>query len=904
MGKSLNNKTGTIRKRILTLIFIVYTVFAVNGQTSGFMISEDSTRDSILAARLYEQAKNSFELDSFNLALNLAAESLHSAMRSNQEDTEIASLLLIAEVYGRMESPGDAVPYYLRIANTLEARHDTLALRNIYARIAESYHLEKVYDKEGQYYLNSLNLVHEKEAEERAQLTEKIGVALLQEYLIDSSVCYLQIAQSLYGEMGMDNTHVLNYLVRAYNQSGQFAEAIKLNEILFERYRQKEDIRQMSTLKNNIGYNLTLMGDYSNAALSFREAIDFGQKAGIPEQELAHLMSNAGICYQNMTDSKQARQFFQQALEAFTESGLTGEKSRQENIIALIYYHEEDLYNAGIFSRESIISAREANDPRLLSAAYLTYSRILREGNDPIQALEYYEEYLSIRDSLQLENKLKEQEIARKRLQLEKTEKDLKIKLKEERVKELAIQQLTLKLEKEEQEKELMRKEKDMQLLEQERLRQSLVITRQQHAVEKQRRENQLLEQEKSISDLRLEKEMRVKKEQEQEIILLEKQKQLDQFELTRQKNAKKVLIVFIVLGILFTLLIISNLISSRKKRIRLGHQKKEIEQKNVDLENKNEEISAQRDEIETQRDQVFKQKNEIEQYNLEVMKSIEYAKKIQSSTLPDLTSLNTSISDFFVFFKPRDIVSGDFYWTAKVENTTVLTVSDCTGHGVPGAFMSMLGMSLLNEIVQKEYITMPGVILRRLRKGIINTLGQKGISGEQRDGMDMALVAIDHKSRIIQYSGAYNPLYLVRRKGRPEPGIKDLAVFEETFDNDYVLYEIRADKMPIAHYIHMGKFATHKIEILDGDIIYFFTDGYADQFGGPKGKKFKYKPFKRLLLQHAHLPMNEQERILNDTLEKWMKNIEQVDDICVMGLKMDTVRKIDNFMKNKAGNK
>jgi len=748
--------------------------------------------------------------------------------------------------------------------------------------------LEKVYDKEGQYYLNSLDLVPEKEVEERARLTEKIGVALLQEYLIDSSVVYLQTARSLYGEMGMDDTHILNYLVRAYNRSGQFAEAIKLNEILFERYRQKEDFRQMSTLKNNIGYNLTLMGDYSNAALSFREAIDFGKKAGISEQELGHLMSNAGICYQNMNDTREARQFFQQALEAFTDSGQTGEQSRQENIIALIYYHEEDLYNAGFFSRESIKSARESDDPRLLSETYLTYSRILREGNDPIQALEYYEKYLSIRDSLQLENKLKEQKTARKRLELEKSEKDIKIELKEERVKELAIQQLTLKLEKEEQEKELMLKEKDMQLLEQERLRQSLVITRQQHAVEKQRRENQLLEQEKSITDLRLEQEMRIKKEQEREIILLEKQKQLDQLELTRQKNAKKVLIVFIVLGIFIILLIIGSLISSKKKRLRLSRQKKEIEQKNMDLEDKNEEISAQRDEIEAQRDLVFSQKNEIEQYNQEVMNSIEYAKKIQSSTLPDLTSLNTTLSDFFVFFRPKDIVSGDFYWTVKVENTTVLTVSDCTGHGVPGAFMSMLGMSLLKEIVQKEYITMPGVILQRLRKGIITALSQKGLSGEQRDGMDMALVSIHHNPRIIRYSGAYNSLYLVRRKGRAEPGIKELVVFDETFDNDYVLYEIRADKMPIAHYIHMDKFATHEIEILEGDIFYLFTDGYADQFGGPKGKKFKYKPFKRLLLQHAHLPMNEQERILNDTLIKWMRNIEQVDDICVMGLKMD----------------
>ncbi len=215
--------------------------------------------------------------------------------------------------------------------------------------------------------------------------------------------------------------------------------------------------------------------------------------------------------------------------------------------------------------------------------------------------------------------------------------------------------------------------------------------------------------------------------------------------------------------------------------------------------------------------------------------------------------------------------------------------ISDSTGHGVPGAFMSMLGISLLKEIVQKEYITLPGIILRKLRKEIITALGQKGISGEQRDGMDMALITIDHNSRILQYAGAYNPLYLARRKDQPKPEIEEITIFDQEYENDYLLYEIRAEKMPIAHYVRMDKFATHKLDILDGDNYYLFTDGYADQFGGALGKKFKYKPFKRLLLQNAHLPMKDQKQILNDTLENWMGDIAQVDDICIMGLRMDS---------------
>jgi serine phosphatase RsbU (regulator of sigma subunit) len=643
----------------------------------------------------------------------------------------------------------------------------------------------------------------------------------------------------------------------------------------------------MSALKNNIAYNYTLLGQYDDAINAYNEAIEYGKTAGIPEEELALLMTNAGICSQNMKRTNEAKNYFRMAVSIHSSSDNQAEKSRIENILALIYFNEGDLYNAGIWSRNSIESAKMANDPQKLAEAYLTYSRILRSGNDPIGALEYYEKYLGIRDSIQLENKLKDQELAKRKYDLEKSEKDLRIKLKEEQVKELAIQQLTLQLQKEEQEKELLEREKDLQLLEKERLRQSLVITRQQHAAEKQERENQILEQEKHIADLRLEQEVRKQKEQEQEIILLEKQQELDQLEIDKQKTTKKALTLIVILVILITIVVLSSLIVTRKKNLLLARQKKEIEEKNVDLEQKNEEIISQRDEIEAQRNLLFDQKQAIEQINQEIKESIEYAKRIQSSTLPDLSSIDSIISEHFVLFKPRDIVSGDFYWTATVENTTVITVSDCTGHGVPGSFMSILGISLLKEIVQKEYITHPGVILRRLRKEIINALGQKGVSGEQRDGMDISLIALHNDTRKLEYAGAFNSLYLIRKKEIPGPDITDISVMDIADECKYILYEINADKMPVAYYERMDKFNTQEFDLLEGDNLYLFTDGYADQFGGPLGKKFKSKSLKKLLLENAHFSMEDQKKVLENTLNQWMGLIAQVDDICVMGLRI-----------------
>jgi serine phosphatase RsbU (regulator of sigma subunit) len=679
----------------------------------------------------------------------------------------------------------------------------------------------------------------------------------------------------------------LNYLIKAYNNLGSYNKALEFNNILFERFQKQKNYTAMSSLKNNIAYNLTLLGQYNDAIKAYDEAIEYGKNARISEKDLALLMTNAGICSQNMQRPVEARNYFIMALSVLKSPDNLAEKSRIENIIALIYFNEMDLYNAGTWSKNSIESAALAKDPWKLSEGYLTYSRILRAGNDPTGALENYEKYLSIRDSLQLESKLKEQELAKRQYDLERSEKDLKIELKEERVKELTIQQLTLQLQKEEQQRELLEREKDLQLLEKERLKQSLVITQQQRAAERQERENQILEQEKRISDLRLEQQTRKQKEQEQEIVLLEQQKQLDKLELDKQRNTKKALTLIVILVFLIAMVVLGSLLVTRRKNLLLARQKKEIEKKNTDLEQKNEEIISQRDEIEAQRNLLYDQKQAIEQINQEIRESIEYAKRIQTSTLPDLSSINSIITDHFVLFRPRDIVSGDFYWTAKVENETVLTVSDCTGHGVPGSFMSILGISLLKEIVQKEYITQPGVILRRLRKEIINSLGQKGIEGEQRDGMDISLITLHNDIRKLEYAGAYNPLYLIRRKDLPGPAITDMSVLDLIIDSEYILYEIFPDKMPIAFWERMDKFNTKEFELFNGDNLYLFTDGYADQFGGPAGKKFKYKSFKKLLLENAHLNMENQKLILDDTLNKWMGNIEQVDDICVVGLKI-----------------
>ncbi len=302
-----------------------------------------------------------------------------------------------------------------------------------------------------------------------------------------------------------------------------------------------------------------------------------------------------------------------------------------------------------------------------------------------------------------------------------------------------------------------------------------------------------------------------------------------------------------------------------------LSLQKEQIETANEELNQQNEEISAQ--------------KEHIEEIHRDLSQSIDYAKRLQRAILPKTDIIEHILNDYFVLFMPKDKVSGDFYWWTEVEGKTIVTAADCTGHGVPGAFMSMLGVSFLKEIVNKGLLTQPSLILEELRAEVIKTLDQKGITGEQKDGMDMALVSIDNNNQKVEFSGANNPLYIVSQKDISEQlgGSRVL----EVEDVPEKLYEVKADKMPIAIYEKMHEFSNTELNLSKGDMLYMFSDGFADQFGGPKGKKFMYKPFKRLLLKNANKSMDIQHDELKKAFSEWIADEEQIDDVVVIGIRL-----------------
>ena len=284
------------------------------------------------------------------------------------------------------------------------------------------------------------------------------------------------------------------------------------------------------------------------------------------------------------------------------------------------------------------------------------------------------------------------------------------------------------------------------------------------------------------------------------------------------------------------------------------------LEQEKIHLEGI---VRERTSEIREQRDEIAEQKQSIED-------SILYARRIQRAILPSEELAQEILPKHFILFRPRDVVSGDYFWMNKIGNRVVLVAADCTGHGVPGAFMSMLGVSFLNEIVLKENIIEPHLILNKLRTRVKNTLKQEGKEGEAKDGMDVALVVIDYDLKKLYFSGAYNPLYIYR---------------------DSELFEIKADRMPIGIFIkEKDSFTLNEYDYKPGDTFYIFSDGYPDQFGGPKNQKFRTKAMKQLLSDIQPKSMPEQHEILNTTIEKWMAESvgqDQIDDMVVIGVRM-----------------
>jgi serine phosphatase RsbU (regulator of sigma subunit)/tetratricopeptide (TPR) repeat protein len=829
------------------LTIVAFLVVAQNMLARQNSVDSLSVKDSVRAWTLNRQAHQAFDNNDTGKALFYAQGSIQELTGDLALDADNYSLL--ADIYKEKGSTDNAIKYYLRAIACYEKLKSTARLEVAYRKTGDYFYDLGASSKALEYYQKAYSLA---KAGEDADLLISIGNCYFNMQEFQKSLeTFRNTLNSLPAKEVMRRLDILSRLSDINNRLNDYNQSLKYDNEILTIYRELKDSSGISAALNNVAFDYVHLKSYPEAINAFKESmmITGKQQKGIKEE--AELLINIGICYQNENDFEKALTSLRKACSLTDDNPrLLMLRSEIENIIAITYYYTNDLYNAELYSRNSIRSAQQCHKREFLETYYYTYSQILKAGNDFIKALEYYEMHLALKDSLEREQKVVEQTNTQKELNIEKTEKEMRLKLADEEMNELQLKRMKLEAEKKQKELDLLRKQSELEASEKKRILQSLIVTRQQHEAELRNREMKSLEQEKAIKELQLKQKESEQKEQEKEISLL-------QVEKDRQTEARKRAIYTTILTALIGILILLGLITTRRKNTVLAKQKKEIEEKNDALEDKNQEIL-------TQTEHIVNQTKIIEEKNRSITDSIQYASRIQEAVLTPVSDIRQLFNDSFILFRPRDIVSGDFYWGLRKSGKIYVAAADCTGHGVPGAFMSMLGTTFLNELNTRQDFSDAASVLNDLRKNVIAALRQKGQEGEAQDGMDIALCIIDRNNSAIHFAGANNPLYQI---------------------HNGELNIIKGDRMPIGIHINSeAPFTDHSLKIEKGDLFYIFSDGMADQFGGPENKKLKSAAMQQLLIDVHKEPFDRQHELIEKAFDEWKGENEQVDDVLLIG--------------------
>ncbi|CAG5076272.1 tetratricopeptide repeat protein [Parvicella tangerina] len=358
--------------------------------------------------------------------------------------------------------------------------------------------------------------------------------------------------------------------------------------------------------------------------------------------------------------------------------------------------------------------------------------------------------------------------------------------------------------------------------------------------------------------------------QKQKEIELLKKDSEITQLKHEEEINEQKSRMIYLFIGLIAAGLVglVAYLSFVNKKKA-------------------NKLLQSQNKVIQDQKNKLHHTFLQLEEKNNNIIDSINYAQRIQQALLKSEEHESTHLPSHFVLFLPKDIVSGDFYWVLEKGNQLYMAVGDCTGHGVPGAFLTMLGISFLNDICNTAANHLsPAEILNTLRQKVIAELSQDGQSESSKDGMDISLVKINLKTLELEWAGANNPLWIIR-DSQKELLTENSDRFNLVKDEEYQLLEFKPDKQPIGYSFSSQPFTNQKFQLIESDMVYLFSDGYADQFGGAKNKKYKYKPFKKLLGNLSSMSMEEQKNLIQQEFEVWKGEHEQLDDVCIVGVRV-----------------
>lgn len=832
---------------------------------------QKQSTDSAYMVLLWAKANKYIEVNKADSAKIYATTAYNYSLTNRFKYGKAHSLFILGKINQQSEQYTIALQNFLQSMYEFENLNDSLSAFKLYYEIGNLYADWELYDKAMEYYSDGL-----KTAPAATSLT-------------DLAQCNAHMAEAFWGINKLDSavfyhTKNLNYYLSTSDTAAilhslgkisdieielkNFSNALTSQEQCLGINQLLNDSVKIVTANNNIGFLHKLLGNKEKSFDYFTEALNYNTN----NQLSAAIQVNMGVTRQTMGQYSEAFQHLNQALSIRKKEGVEAQIIGTQNMIARLYMHTNDLANAGLYATKAATRAKATNDKKNLQTSYLILSDVYEGMGDYAKALKFYRLFVEVFGAQEDLDDEKKEEVLYRKFTIERNEKNMKLHLADAEIQDLAFNQLQLENEKRENELSLLRKEKELNSakLQQEALAKKaalreLLLAKQALDTKQKDQQIQVLNKDKKIQQIELQRVEAEEKQKQKAIELLEQQKKMQDLEIKEQKN-KRNFMYFLLLLVVGILVIIT-----------FGYKK--IRAANSGLIDKNHEIAAQRDniaeqnskleyahtEISKQHQKISKQHGLIKSKNINITASINYASNIQTAMLPELAIIQKSLPETFIMYLPKDIVSGDFYWYAEKNGKQIIAAVDCTGHGVPGAFMSLLGSSLLNQTVLIQNITDPGEILANMNTAVQDFLNQREIN--MMYGMDMSLCVIDNQKQTLSFAGARNPLVYFQKNGFNKIKGTRRSIGGELRTKDRV-------------------FNTSVISIAEPTMVYIYSDGYQDQIGGAKERKYMTNHFDSFLDKIHEKPIEEQQNMLVSEFITWHKPLLQIDDVLVIGFK------------------
>lgn len=792
--KETANKTDSIRNNIR--------------KTKEVQMDESSARELIRQALEFEQKAE------LRNALRAFFQALNFYEKTNNQVQQVAMLQEIGQLYERWEVPERSIDYFQRALIKINSHGiKTTSLGDIYFKLGESYAGLEKYDLAERNFLDAL--------------TQNGSTGFRKKCLARLSEIYM-------------------------NQK-KFDQVLITNLEIIEIEKKSGPSPDLSLALNNVGFIYKSLGDYDKALSYINQALE--NETSLKSKDMSGIISMRV----NMASTLNQQKRFQAALSELFRALKMAETNRDplqqaeiRNYIALIYFNTQDYQNANFHCAEAVKLSKRSGDAEIQIKTYKTYGIILEKLGIFKEAYECMDKCNALKDTVFHDAHKKIQEKLLKRLNIERTEKELKLLLTDAEKSEFELQKLSLEAERKQQDLELVTKQKELQEVQyktlafaNEKALQISLLQSQKLKNEKMMQEMALQQFESAVSGEKLERKNRESRilllEQEKKI--LEKNRKLQESKLQVQSTRER---YFKAIGILIALVLVSvmyGFVQIRAKNNTLYRKQKEIEQANASLEFLN---------------------NEIYTKNTSITDSIKYARGIQEAILPEPEKWKSAFFDTFIFYQPKDIVSGDFYFLTQSQKKWFLAFADCTGHGVPGALMSLIGHNLLTSIIEVRGTTDSEIILKEMNEGLRKTL--KTQNNESRDSMEVGICIFDFEKDVLEFAGSMRSLIGIRNGE---------------------LFEWKGDRHPLGADSAMHKqFQKHTCSIRSLDVIYLCSDGYQDQLGGPEQKRFLSSRMKSLFQGIAQKPMSVQGKVVEFTMKEWIGDGRQLDDLMVIGIR------------------